>query len=260
MSGLKYISITFLCVIMLSGCGKPSKQVDLNNNINLGDGVKMEFVKISAGSFQMGSFNGESREKPVHRVTLTKPFWMAKTEVTQAQWKQIMGNNPSRFKGDQNPVEQVSWNDAMQFCKKLTEREQQAGRLPKGWIYTLPTEAQWEYACRAGTTGKYAGNLDEMAWYKSNSGKTHPVGSKKPNAWGLYDMHGNVWEWCLDRYGKYPSGSVTDPSGASSGSARVDRGGGWGRNASYCRSAFRGGNSPEYAGSRLGFRPIVLQK
>ena len=138
------------------------------------------------------------------------------------------GTNPSRFKGANLPVEQVSYDEALAFCRKVTEQERAAGRLPEGYEYTLPTEAQWEYACRAGTTGNYAGNLDAMAWYSGNSGSTtHAVGGKQANGWGLNDMHGNVWEWCLDWYGNYAGGRVTDPRGASSGSNRVGRGGGW---------------------------------
>jgi len=182
--------------------------------VNLGSGVEMEFMPIPAGSFQMGS------------VRISQPFWLAKTEVTQRQYKQVMGGNPSHFQGLENPVENVSWNDAVSFCKKLTEIELRAGRLPTGYEYVLPTEAQWEYACRAGTMGKRAGNLDSMGWYRDNSGsKMHPVGAKQASAWGLHDMHGNVWEWCSDGYGSYGSGSVVDPKGASSGSWRVNRGG-----------------------------------
>jgi len=150
----------------------------------------------------------------------------------------------------------------MQFCRKLTERERQAGRLPEGYEYTLPTEAQWEFACRAGTTGDFAGNLDAMAWYNENSGNTtHPVAQKQANAWGLYDMRGNVWEWCRDWYGSYPGGSVTDPTGPSSGSFRVDRGGSWGNVAGRCRSALRRwyapGNRLDYLGFRLSLAPQV---
>jgi len=167
-----------------------------------------------------------------------------------------MGSNSSRFKGGQLPVENVSWGDAMEFCRKLTERERQAGRLPSGTIYTLPTEAQWEYACRAGTTGDYAGEVDAMAWYAKNSGAaTHAVGTKQANAWGLHDMHGNVWEWCADWYAdKLPGGSVSDSKGPASGSFRVRRGGSWGYDAAYCRSAFRDGVSPGYRNGILGFR------
>lgn len=224
--------------------------------------VEMEFMPIPAGSFLMGSNNGDENERPVHRVMLSKPFWLAKTEVTQRQYNQVMESNPSHFQGSNNPVEKVSWNDAVSFCKKLTEIERRAGRLPEGFEYTLPTEAQWEYACRAGTTGDYAGSLDSMAWYgyEKAGKKTHPVGTKQANAWGLYDMHGHVWEWCSDWYGDYPSGSVKDPQGANSGSYRVLRGGGWYDGSSICRSAFRSRYSPAGTCYYLGFRPLVQQK
>jgi formylglycine-generating enzyme required for sulfatase activity len=211
----------------------------------------MEFVRIQAGSFMMGSNNGDSDEKPVHRVTISNGFEMGKYEVTQLQWRAIMGNNPSYFKGCNScPVEQVSWDDVQEFINKLNAKND-------GYEYRLPTEAEWEYACRAGTTGGYAGNLDSMAWYDSNSGdKTHPVGTKQPNAWGLYDMHGNVWEWCQDWYGAYPSNAVTDPAGARSGSYRVIRGGGWGSGAQDCRAADRYGYAPDVRNGDLGFRLI----
>ena len=212
-------------------------------------------VALAPGTFQMGSTNGDGDERPVTEVTLSRGFWLGKTEVTQAQWQTVMGGNPSFRKGETLPVENVSWDDAMAFCRKLTERERAAGRLPEGYSYTLPTEAQWEFACRAGTTGDYAGKLDELGWYNGNSGnQSRPVATKQPNAWGLHDMHGNVWEWCLDWHGNYPGGSVTDPTGAASGSYRVYRGGGWGLGAARCRSALRYGDSPGFRGGYLGFR------
>jgi formylglycine-generating enzyme required for sulfatase activity len=214
-------------------------------------------VYIPAGEFMLGSDNHASDERPVTRVSHPRPFLLGKYEVTQGQYEVVMEANPSVFKqvGANAPVEGVSWNDAMAFCRKLTTRERAAGRLPADCEYTLPTEAQWEYACRAGTTGDYAGDLDEMAWYAGNSGRTtHAVGTKKPNAWGLYDMHGNVWEWCLDWRGDYPGGSVTDPTGPLSGGRRVGRGGCWGNRADNCRSAFRGGSRPGVRGGHLGFR------
>ena len=214
--------------------------------------LNLTMVFIFPGQFQMGSTNGDSDEKPVHTVLLIQPFWLGQYEVTQAQWRCIMGDNPSRFKGADLPVEQVSWDNAMVFCQRLTARERQAGRLPQNEEYTLPTEAQWEYACRAGSTGDYAGDLDSMAWYSND--QTHPVGQKKTNAWGLYDMHGNVWEWCADWYGDYPSGSVVDPTGPPSGRHRVDRGGGWGNSAENCRSADRDGDWPVNRFNDLGFR------
>ena len=206
----------------------------------------------------MGSPSNESGryiEETQHRVTLSQGFHLGATEVTQAQWESVMGSNPSNFKGRDLPVEQVSWEDAMSFCRKLTERERAAGRLTAGDAYTLPSEAQWEYACRAGTTGAYAGDLESMAWYDPNSGgKTHAVGTKRANAWGLYDMHGNVYEWCSDWYEAYPSGSVADPTGARSGPDRVNRGGSWYNDASYCRSAPRSGDDPGGRSRYLGFR------
>ncbi|MBO7524844.1 MAG: formylglycine-generating enzyme family protein, partial [Verrucomicrobia bacterium] len=210
--------------------------------IPLAEGVELEIVEIKAGTFIMGSPEdepGRQSNEVQHQVTLTQDYWMGKYEVTQAQYEAIMGTNPSDFKGADRPVEMVSWNDAMEFCKKLTEIEKAAGRLPGGYEYTLPTEAQWEYACRAGTTTalnsgknlsdtKQCPEMDEVGWYGYNSDKTtHPVGEKKPNAWGLYDMHGNVYEWCLERYGNYPTSAVTDHTGASTGSYRVLRGGSW---------------------------------
>jgi formylglycine-generating enzyme required for sulfatase activity len=220
-------------------------------------GIRM--VPIPAGTFLMGSPADESGRKanegPQTTVTLTHDFYLGATDVTQAQWKALMGGNPSVYKGDARPVERVSWNDATAFCEKLTAREQAAGRLPADCAYTLPTEAQWEYACRAGTTGPHAGDLDAMAWYSSNSNNTtHPVATKLPNAWGLYDMNGNVLQWCLDRFGNYPGGSVSDPTGPASGSARVFRGGGLTGDAAACRSAARISSSPTVRYNREGFR------
>jgi formylglycine-generating enzyme required for sulfatase activity len=227
-------------------------------------------VPIPAGTFTMGSPDSEqgrgNDEGPQTQVTLTRAFWLGRTEVTQAQWEAVIRNNPSGFKGADLPVEQVSWDDAMAFCRRLTERERAAGRLPDGYVYTLPTEAQWEYACRAGTTGPYAGdgNLDDMGWYSQNSGNTtHPVGQKRPNAWGLYDMHGNVWEWCRDWYGNYPGGLVRDPTGPASGSYRVNRGGCWNYPATECHSASRyflgPGDRLYFFGFRLALSPTLTK-
>lgn len=219
----------------------------------------LELLPIPAGTFTMGSPANESGrgsdEGPPTQVTL-REFWLGKTEVTQAQWQAVMGKNLSHFKGPTLPVERVSWDEAMTFCRKLTERERAAGRLPEGYAYQLPTEAQWEYACRAGTTGAYAGSLDAMAWYGANSGfRTQPVATKQANDWGLHDMHGNVWEWCLDWYAdKFPGGSTSEPRGAASGTYRVYRGGSWGNSADRCRSALRLGNPPVNRNFILGFR------
>jgi len=244
----------------------PVQTFTLSNN------VKLEMVKIKAGTFMMGSPEGElgrSGDETQHQVTLTKDYWLGKFEVTQAQWQAVMSNNPSHFKGDNRPVECVRWNEAKEFCDKLNEKC--AGKLPAGYKFDLPTEAQWEYACRAGTTTalnngknltdeKYnCENLAEVAWYdyQNKENQTHQVGQKRPNNWGLYDMHGNVWEWCRDRYGSY-SGDETDPVGPSSGSGRVVRGGSWGDGAQLCRSANRSNCDPADRSDDLGFRLALV--
>ena len=203
-------------------------------SLDLGGGVALECVLIRPGVFIMG----DKSETPAHKVRLTKPFYMGKFAVTQEQWEKVMGANPSLFKGAKLPVERVSWDDCQSFLTKLK------AKVP-GTDFSLPTEAQWEYACRAGTTTEYCfgdaeAALGDHAWYDGNSeSKTHEVGKKKPNAWGLFDMHGNVWEWCSDWYGAYTAAEAVDPSGPSSGSSRVLRGGSWFFYASFCRSAFR---------------------
>lgn len=211
--------------------------------------IGMELVYVPPGDFMMGSDNGDADEKPVHRVTISQGFWMGKYEVTQSQYEGVVGKNPSYFKGCSNcPLETVSWDDAREFISQLNANND-------GFIYSLPTEAQWEYAARAGTTGLYAGNLDDMAWYNKNSDlKTHPVGTKQPNAFGLYDMHGNVWEWCEDWYGSYSATAATDPTGPSSGTYRVVRGGAGDDYANYARSANRYGNDPTVRDYSSGFR------
>jgi len=221
----------------------------------LRNSIGVELKLLPGGGFTMGQAGGESDETP-HQVTLTKPVYIGVYEVTNAQWKRVMGSVPSHWQDADRPVEQVSWEDAVEFCRKLSAlpAERQAGR-----VYRLPTEAEWEYACRAGTDTKYSfgddeSRLDEYGWYDGNSGnQTHPVGKKKPNGWGLFDMHGNVWEWCSDLYGEYPKGAVTDPQGPSGASARVFRGGSWLSTARYCRSANRSGSGPSFRPS-LGFR------
>jgi len=236
-------------------------------------------VWIEPGSFLMGS-PAEERERAVEegpqtRVTLTKGYWMGKHEVTEEEWTAVMGRNPSKFKGEADlPVENVSWEEAIAYCRKLTERERRAGRLPAGYEYNLPTEAQWEYACRAGTTGATAfgeslsstqANFDGNYSYAEGSkgpnlGRTAKVGSYAPNAWGLSDMHGNVAEWCLDWYGSYRGGSLTDPTGARQGSFRVIRGGYWNSYARYCRSAQRIIIIPTYRYDYFGFRPVLASR
>ena len=233
-----------------------------NMEIDLPGGVKLALVKVEAGTFTMGSPVGEADredDESQHRVTLTRDFYLGRTEVTQAQWRAVMGTDPSRFKGDDLPVEMVSWDDAMAFCRKLNEM----GLAPAGWTFTLPTEAQWEYAARGGNRSRgfmYAGGNDigEVAWYDGNSrGETHPVGTKRANELGLYDMSGNVWEWCLDWYEK---GYAADPEtlAGNRGSGRVIRGGGWFYVAGYCRSAIRILNGPGCRRFSLGFRLALV--
>ncbi|MBC8009097.1 MAG: SUMF1/EgtB/PvdO family nonheme iron enzyme [Burkholderiales bacterium] len=220
----------------------------------------LELLPISAGTFTMGSPSSDpehNSDETQHAVTLRDAFWLGKFEVTRAEWRAVMEGAPADPKTDRLPVTQVSWEEVMEFCRKLTARERAAERLPAGLEYTLPTEAQWEYACRAGTTGPYgaAGSLDELGWYRVNSGgKPHEVGRKKPNAWGLHDMHGNVWEWCADWFAYYPEGKVTDPAGPPVGVGRVNRGGGWGSEASSCRAACRLNYAPSDRTTNLGFR------
>jgi len=216
--------------------------------------IGMELIEIPAGKFTMGSPAGEEGRQPNEEqvaVTLTKPFWLGKTEVTQGQWKQVMGTEPwegENYGQSDNdcPATFVSFHDAVKFCGKLTDLERKAGGLKDSEEYRLPTEAEWEYACRAGTTtafsfGDDAKQLSEYAWFIGNTSGNpylHKVGVKKPNPWGLHDMHGNVWEWCSDWYGdKLPGGA--DPVGTEWGAYRVDRGGSCGRDQDYCRSASR---------------------
>ena len=223
----------------------------------------MEFCWIPAGEFVMGSPDDEKGRQSIEaqvEVELTRGFWLGRYEVTQQEYEQIVGRNPSRFKesGARAPVEQVNWDEAMAFCAQLTEAEQKAGRLPYDLAYTLPTEAQWEYACRAGETGPFSdGEAEDVAWIKENSGeKTHPVGEKKPNAWGLHDMHGNVWEWCADWYAENLPGG-RDPVGPAEGSNRMIRGGAWLHSVSFNRSAKRRYDSSGKRGYALGFRVAV---
>ena len=226
---------------------------------------------IPPGQFTMGSpaseQDRESDESPQTQVRISQGFWMSKYEVTQGNYQALMGINLSYFKADLRlPVEQVTWFEAVDYCAKLTVRERAAGRLPAGYAYRLPTEAEWEYACRAGTATRfYYGDdpnytdLGQYAWYDSNSGnQTHPVGLKRSNKWGLYDLSGNVREWCMDWYDySYPGGSVTDPTGPVGGLYRVIRGGDWPDGGKYCRSACRGGTTPNVRYSSVGFRPVL---
>ncbi len=228
--------------------------------VKLGDRVSMEFVRIPPGKFTMGSpADEEGRfddEGPQREVTITRPFHMGICEVTQEQWEAVMGGNPSHFKGATRPVEQVSWDDAVEFCKKASEKT--------GRTFRLPTEAEWAYACRAGSKTRFSfgdddKGLDDFGWHSGNSeGTQHPVGQKRPNAFGLHDMHGNLWEWCSDWYAEsYANAGVVDPTGPATGWARVVRGGCWRRNPRLCRSSLRFRLEPDYRGSVIGFRVVV---
>jgi formylglycine-generating enzyme required for sulfatase activity len=230
--------------------------------------IGMEMVLIKHGKFILRSQKTElgnggkhiEDESLQHEVRISRDFYMGQTEVTQGQWKAIMGTEPWKGKehvkeGENYPASYVSWFQAGEFCKKLSKQEEKQGRK-----YRLPTEAEWEYACRAGSKtaysfGESSKSLGNYAWFNGNSnGQTHPVGEKKANAWGLYDMHGNVWEWCSDWYGAYPNGAVSDPVGPRKGSFRVLRGGCWIVEAPFCQSALRRCNFPSGSGSYYGFR------
>jgi formylglycine-generating enzyme required for sulfatase activity len=236
--------------------------------------IGMVFFLIPAGSFLMGSklspeetakkygfgVTSYKDEYPQLEVTITKPFYLQSTQVTQGQWQEVMSENPSEFKycGDDCPVENVSWDDAQEFIKKLNDEE-------KTDKYRLPTEAEWEYACRAGTTSDYSfgddpSELSKYAWYEDNSeDRTHPVRQKEPNARGLYDMHGNVFEWCQDWRGDYPSGPVVDPTGPPEGKDRVLRGGSWHDVRVLARCASRFGFYPNFRHDTIGFRCVRIE-
>ena len=239
-----------------------------NFTIDLGQGVMLEMIAIPGGTFWMGSPDGEGNddEYPRHQVTVA-PFYMGKYPVTQAQWQTVMGNNPSKLKGERCPVESVSWNDCQAFLKKLNATPLQSPLNQGGQrgVFRLPSEAEWEYACRAGTHTAYSfgdnpAQLGNYAWFEDNSGgKTHPVGQLKPNAFGLYDMHGNVWEWCHDWYDDayYANSPRENPTGPSSGHFRLLRGGSWNYFTTLCRSAFRLSNDPDYRNSNIGVRVLA---
>jgi formylglycine-generating enzyme required for sulfatase activity len=230
--------------------------------------VGMDFVQLPPGVFTLGSPSseyGHSEKERAHQVSLTKGFYIQTTEVTQGQWEAVMGENPSHFQicGSDCPVEQVSWFDVQRFIQRLNEMEQTR-------TYRLPTEAEWEYACRAGSSTAYANGgtikddtcghneaLESLGWYFRNSELgTHPVARKQPNAWGLYDMHGNVWEWCRDWQAKYPFTPVTDPIGPEKGFHKIRRGGSWSHYPMYCRSAYRSWYDPDNRTAEIGFRLV----
>jgi len=231
------------------------------------DSIGMKSVLVPPGAFMMGSNDSTDGAAPIHRTRITKPFYMGVTEVTQAQWKAVMGSAPwggQRYAGKSPDAaaSYVSWNDATEFCKRLSQKAAKTVRLP--------TEAEWEYACRAGSKTKYCfgddeGGLGEYAWYVVNAKDARrdyaqEVAQKKPNAWGLYDMHGNVWEWCTDWYADYPGGDASDPTGPSKGGSRVMRGGHWRSRARYLHSAFRFNYVPTRSNRSTGLRVVTLSR
>jgi formylglycine-generating enzyme required for sulfatase activity len=232
--------------------------------------VRTNMVFIPAGTFRMGSPSNEvgrlSDEGPQTLVTLTQGFYMGKYMVTQSEYEWVTGKFPSTFTGDlTRPVETVSWEDSTNYCALLTQRERAQKLIGPNWVYRLPTEAEWEYACRAMTSTRFSygddpgyGHLLDYAWFADNSGNTtHPVGQKLPNPWGLYDMHGGLWEWCQDWYGPYPGGSAVDPQGPPTGTYRVFRGGSWGCQPQELRSASRDFN-PEGETGYVGIRVVLI--
>ncbi|MDY3272767.1 MAG: SUMF1/EgtB/PvdO family nonheme iron enzyme [Prevotella sp.] len=244
---------------------QPVVQAPIANSYNITipvkDGISIDMVRVEAGTFTMGATAEMKKpmdhEKPTHRVTLTNDYYIGKYEVTQALWQTVMGNNPSKFKGDNLPVEQVSWDDCQDFLSKLN-------RIT-GKTFRLPTEAEWEYAARGGNKSRgyqYSGsnNLLDVAWFWDNSGcRTHAVGTKQANELGIYDMSGNVWEWCQDWYGAYSSSSLVNPTGANSGSYRVYRGGCWIKYAGDCLSSCRYYYKPDHRDSDLGLRLVLSE-
>ena len=255
-------SNTYVASSSNNSSGTPSVASASNAiSIPVKDGISIEMVKVEAGTFMMGATSKMKHsydwEKPVHQVTLTNDYYMGKYEVTQALWQAVMGSNPSNFKGDNLPVETVSWNDCQKFISKLNSLT--------GRKFRLPTEAEWEYAARGGKKSRgyqYSGssNISDVAWYYGNSDiKPHTVGTKQANELGIYDMSGNVWEWCQDRYGSYSSSSQTNPTGSDSGSVRVYRGGGWFHYAEDCRLSYRVYNTPDDHINYLGLRLALTE-
>jgi formylglycine-generating enzyme required for sulfatase activity len=226
--------------------------------IHRDQGTGIELCRVTAGQFIMGSPASEAGryedEGPQHLVILSRDFWMGKTEVTQRLFKAIMGYNPSQHRAEDHPVEMVSWDEARAFLQRLNDR---GGAL----VYRLPTEAEWEYACRGVAAGSPAGSLETLGWFGTNAGgSSHAVGLKQANAWGLQDLHGNVWEWCEDRFGAYAQGPQVDPAGATTGTERVLRGGAWNSPALDCRSAYRRKSSPDTRSGFIGFRVVATKQ
>ncbi|MDA9962627.1 formylglycine-generating enzyme family protein [Opitutales bacterium] len=276
---MKKLLAAMFVALLMAGCGEddtatsapePSRELSpapVNLSTSAAEGkafviadLSMEMLWIKPGTFEMGSPSSEKDrddDETPHMVTLTQGFYLGKHEVTQSQWEKVSGSNPTHFKGGDRPVEKVSWPDVTSFCNKLTASERMAGRLPAGMTYQLPTEAQWEYACRAGTKTSFSFGdelTSDQANIRGSPRETTDVGQYAANPWGFHDMHGNVWEWCADWYGAYPTGAGRDPVGPADGSYRVNRGGSWLSTASYARSAIRNRRGPANSNYILGFR------
>ena len=254
LSDLDKLQGSSICFKICATKGGGSQTITVGN-------VSFKMVYVAGGTFTMGATSEQgsdaySDENPAHRVTLGN-YYIGETEVTQALWEEVMGSNPSHWKGASLPVEEVSWEDCQEFVRRLNART--------GRHFRLPTEAEWEYAARGGSKSrgyKYSGSntIGEVAWYDDNSGsKTHPVAQKRPNELGIYDMSGNVWEWCSDWYGNYSSSAQTNPTGPNTGTYRVFRGGSWYSCAGYCRVSIRSIDTPSYRNDYLGFRLAVSE-
>jgi formylglycine-generating enzyme required for sulfatase activity len=237
------------------GSGEPGMKFRLP----LGRDVYLDFCYISPGQMKLGSTSEEGALRSTEQrneVVFDHHFWMGKTQVTQTQYKFIMNRQPSTFSGPEHPVENVTWEDAQEFVDRLNERKS----LPNGWSFTLPTEVQWEYACKAGIDTDFSGgSLDEVGWYSANAkSSTHQVAFKKPNLWGLHDMHGNVWEWCSDWFTPQPL-SENSPNRSFTGIMKVKRGGSWGSGTDECKASARRGSAPHEKSSLIGFRIAIVR-
>ncbi len=246
-----------LCTLLLAAWSSPVFGQQLKEITN---SIGMKLVLIHAGSFTMGSpisEEGRREDESPHEVTISKSFYLGMYEVTQTEYEKVTGVSPSRFKGSLLPVEMVSWEDSVLFCERLSELQKEKDSERE---YRLPTEAEWEYACRATSTASFCfgdkqESLGDYTWFHGNSGRVpHPVGEKKANRWGLFDMHGNVFEWCQDWYAEYPAGEETDPQGPQGGSTRVRRGGCWFFVSKYCRASLRDAGAPPLRSADIGFR------
>ena len=275
------------CILLFGGCWnkepkEPGKDPDQKNPQKVEQDIlpegkpytvpelNLKMIWVPAGKFMMGSPKSEpghqTEEENLHQVIISRGFWVGQFEITQSQYEMMMGENPSIIVDPRMPVQKVSWENAMEFCKELTSREMQEDRLPEHWIFNLPTEAQWEYACRADISGPFhfgyeTDELADYAWFHENSsGSPKPGGLKKPNSWGIHDMHGNLGEWCFDWYGKvYPPDGSVDPITEKASRFKVFRGGTYTDLAERCRAAYRNRIEPSVSNPWIGFRVVLMR-